>query len=176
MVIKQEDLDFSKFTIEEVDGGGGQNFKKAWFNYDGKLPIIEVEGTFRAYTNMFDGKRVYSLGVDIYKTNFDFRGLQKRLSELAGESLSCSLKSFKLIKETKRGGRMVYLRVLTNSYGTPQSIIYEKGNCLMGFEDKTGKEFEGKCKMLISYAFKGRTKGFKISADRIVEVEPECDQ
>ena len=29
--------------------------------------------------------------------------------------------------------------------------------------------------MLNSYAFKGRTKGFKISADRIVEIEPECD-
>ena len=172
MVIKQEDLDFSKFTIEEVDGGN--NFKKAWFNYDGKFPIIELEGTFRAYTNMFDGKRVYSLGVDIYKTNFDFKDLQKKLSELAGESLSCNPESFKLIKETKTGGRMVYLRVLTNSYGTPQSIIYEKGNCLMGFEDKIGKEFEGKCN-IIRYAFKGRTKGFKISADRIVEIEPECD-
>ena len=29
--------------------------------------------------------------------------------------------------------------------------------------------------MLISYAFKGRTKRFKISADHMVEIEPECD-
>ena len=29
--------------------------------------------------------------------------------------------------------------------------------------------------MLISFAFKGRTKGFKISADCIVDIEPECD-
>ena len=29
--------------------------------------------------------------------------------------------------------------------------------------------------MIISYAFKGRTKGFKISAERISEIEPECD-
>ena len=40
MVIKQEEFDISKFTIEEVEG---KNFKNAWFNYDGKLPIIEVE-------------------------------------------------------------------------------------------------------------------------------------
>ena len=38
-----------------------------------------------------------------------------------------------------------------------------------------GKELERKCKMIISYAFKGRMKGFKVSADRIVEIEPECD-
>ena len=106
IVIKQEEFNISKFTIEELDGGN--NFKKAWFNYDGKLPVIELEGTFRAYSNMFDGKRVYSLGVDIYKTNFDFRGLRKRFSDLAGERLSCDPKSFKLFKENKSGRRMVY--------------------------------------------------------------------
>ena len=143
MIIKQEKLDLSKFTIEGVDGG--KNFKKAWFNYDGKLPVVELEGTFRACSNVFDGKRVYSLGVDIYNMSFDFKGLQKRLSELAGESLSSNPESFKLIKEAKTG-RMVYLRVLTNSCGTPQSIFYEGGNCSIGFEDRVGKEFEGKCK------------------------------
>ena len=80
-----------------------------------------------------------------------------------------------MIKETKNGSRMVYLRVLTNSYGTPQSIFCERGDCLIDFDDKIGMEFEGRCNMLISYAFKGGTKGFKISADRIVEIEPECD-
>ena len=80
-----------------------------------------------------------------------------------------------MIKGMRSGSRMVYLRILTNSYGTPQSIVNEKGGCLMDFEDKIGKEFEGRCNMLISYAFMGRTKGFKISADRIVELEPECD-
>ena len=53
-MIKQEELDLGKFTIEEVDGG--KNFVKAWFNYDKKLPIIELEGTFRAYSNVFEGK------------------------------------------------------------------------------------------------------------------------
>ena len=173
MVIKQEELDLNKFTVEEVDGG--KNFKKAWFNYNEKLAIIELEGTFRAYSNVFEGRRVSSLGVDIYKTKFDFRGLQKKLSELAGESLSSDPELFKMIKETRNGSRMVYLRVLSNSYGTPQSILYEKGGCSMDFEDKIGKEFEARCNMLISYAFKGRTKGFKISADRIVEIEPERD-
>ena len=113
--------------------------------------------------------------MDIYKTNFDFRGLQKKLSELAGESLSSDPDLFKMMKEMRNGSRMVYLRVLTNSYGTPQSIVNERGGCLMDFKDKIGKEFLGKCNMLISYAFKGRAKGFKISADRIVEIEPECD-
>ena len=45
----------------------------------------------------------------------------------------------------------------------------------MDFEDKIGKEFEGRCNMLISNAFQGRAKGFKISANHIVKVEPECD-
>ena len=88
MVIKQEEFDISKFTIEEVEG---KNFKKAWFNYDGKLPVIELEGTFRAYSNVFDEKRVYSLGVDIYNTSFDFRGLEKKLSELEGKVFLVSL-------------------------------------------------------------------------------------
>ena len=70
---------------------------------------------------------------------------------------------------------MVYLRVLSNSCGTPQSILYKKEGCSVDFEDKTGKEFEGRCNMLISYAFKGRNKGFKISAGSMVEIEPECD-
>ena len=85
MVIKQEELHLNKFIIEEVDGG--KNFKKTWFNYDERLPIIELEleGTFRAYPNVFEGRRLYSLSVDIYKIKFDFRGLQKKLSELAGE-------------------------------------------------------------------------------------------
>ena len=164
-------MDLNKFTIEEVDGG--KNFKKAWFNYNEKLAIIELEGTFRACSNMFEGRRVYSMGV--YKTKFDFRGLQKKLSELAGESLSSDPELFKMMKETRNGSRMVYLRVLSNSYGTPQSILYEKGGCSMDFEDKIEKEFEGRCNMLISYAFKGRTKEFKISADHIVEIELECD-
>ena len=93
---------------------------------------------------MFDGKRVYSLGIDIYETAFDFRGLEKKLSDLAGESLSCDPESFKLIKENKKGRRMVYLRVLTNSYGTPQSVRFEKGNCIMSFEDVIGREIEGR--------------------------------
>ena len=124
MVIKQEELDLGKFTIEEVDGV--KNFRKAWFNHDEKLPIVELEATFRAYSNMFEGRRVYSLGVDIYKTKSDFRGLQKKLSELAGESLSSDPELFKMIKEMRNGSRMVYLRVLTNSYGTPQSIVNER--------------------------------------------------
>ena len=116
MVIKQEELDLNKFTIEAVDGG--KNFKKASFNYNEKLAIIELQGTFRAYSNVFEGRRVHSLGLDIYKTKFDFRGLQKKFSELAGESLSSDPEQFKMIKETRNGSGMVYLRVLSNSYGT----------------------------------------------------------
>ena len=86
MVIKQEELNVSKFTIEEEDGGKG--FKEAWFNYDERLPIIELEGMLKTYVNTFEGKRVYSLAVDIYKTDFNFRELEKKLSELAGESFS----------------------------------------------------------------------------------------
>ena len=167
MVIKQEELDINRFTVEEVDGS--RNFKKAWFNYDNKPAVIELEGTFRVYSNVFDGRRVYSLGVDICKTRFDFRDLQKRLSALAKESLSLDPELFKMIKEMRNGSRMVYMRVLS------KPIFCERGGCLVYFDDKIGREFEGRCNMLISYAFKGRTKGFKISADRVVEVEPECD-
>ena len=157
--MEQEGLDLNKFTVEEVDAS--RNFKKAWFNYDDKSAVIELEETFRGYSNAFEGRRVYSLGVDIYKTKFDFRGLQKKLSELDGESLSSDPELFKMIKETRNGSRMVYLRVLSNSYGTRQSILYEKGGCSMDFEDKIGKEFEGRCNMLISYAFQGRTKDLR---------------
>ena len=75
---------------------------------------------------MFEGRRVYSLGVDIYKTNFDSRGLQKKLSELAGESLSSDPESFKMIKETRNGSRMVYLRVLSNSWNSSIHTLRER--------------------------------------------------
>ena len=113
MVIKQEDLDISKFTIEEAEGKG--NFKKAWFKYEGKLPITEVEGMFKTYVKMFDGKKVYSLGMDIYETAFDFRELQKKLSKLASEQFYSKPESFKLFKETKKGRMNTYFKVLTNS-------------------------------------------------------------
>ena len=57
MVIKEEEVDLNKFTIEEVDGG--KNFKKAWLICNEKLVIIELEGTFRPYSNVFEGGRVY---------------------------------------------------------------------------------------------------------------------
>ena len=155
-MIKQEELDLNKFTIEEVDGG--KNLKKAWFNYNEKLVIIELEGTFRATLTCLRVEGFTRLVWTFTKLKFDFRGLQKKLSELDGESLSSDPELFKMIKETRNGSRMVYLRVLSNSYETPQSILYEKGGCSMDFEDKIGKEFEGRCNMLISYAFKGRTK------------------
>ena len=165
MVTKQEELDLSKFTIEEVKG---KNFKKAWFNYDGKLPSIEVEGMFKTYFNMFKGKKVYSLGIDIYETAFDFRGLEKKLSELAGKNLSSEPESFKLINENKMGRRNVYLRVLTNSFGTPQSIINEHPRYLIDFRDTISTPFYGKCNIIIiSYAFKGNTKGFKITTEQV---------
>ena len=77
MVIKQEELDINKFTIEEVEGN--ENFKKALFNYEEKLPIVEVKGTFKTYVNVFKRKKVYSLEMDIYETTYKFRDLQKKL-------------------------------------------------------------------------------------------------
>ena len=170
VVIKQEDLDISKFTTEDV--GGNENFKKAWFNYEGKLPIIEVEGMFKTYISMFDGKKMYSLGIDIYETAFDFWELQKKLSKLVGERFSSKPESFELIKETKKGRLNIYFRVVTNSFGTPQSIFNEEGNYHMEFEDTTSAPFYRKCirRIIISYAFKGKTKGFKISSESIVRL------
>ena len=170
MVIKQEEFDISRFTTEEVDG---KNFKKAWFDYDGKLPVIEVEGMFKTYFNVFEGKKVYSLGIDIYETAFDFRGLEKKLSELAGKSLSSKPESFKLIKENKKGRRNVYLRVLTNSFGTPQSIINEHPSYLINFRDTIFTPFYEKCNIIISYAFKGNTKGFTITTEQITRLRTD---
>ena len=171
MVIKQEDLDISNFTIEEVEGN--ENFKKAWFNYKGKLPIIEVEGMFKTYVNMFDGKKVYSLGIDIYETAFDFRELQKKLSKLVGERFSSKPESFKLMNKTMKGRLNIYFRVVTNSFGTLQSIFNEERNYRMKFEDTTYAPFYGKCRIIISYTFKGKTKGIKISAESIVRLRTD---
>ena len=122
---------------------------------------------------MFEGKRVYSLGVDIYETDFKFRELEKKLSELAGESFSTKPESFKLIKENRKGRRMVYIRVLTNSFGIPSSIFDEEDKYCMDFEDTTNTPFYGKCRIIISYAFKGRTKVFKITAENITIIRTD---
>ena len=71
------------------------------------------------------------------------------------------------MKENKRGRRNVYCRVLTNSFGTPSSIYNEERDYHMEFEDTTFAPFYGKCRIIVSYAFKGKTQGIKISAESI---------
>ena len=94
---------------------------------------------------MFDGKKVHSLGMDIYEMAFDLRELQKKLSKLVGEWFSSKPESFKLIKETKKRRLNMYFRVVTNLFGTPQSIFNEGWNYHMEFEDTTSVPSQENC-------------------------------
>ena len=88
-------------------------FKKSKFRYNGKLPIIEVEGMFKIYINRFNGRKTFSLAIDVLESSLDFAQLEKRLAKLASKQLSCKPR---LIKEDRRGRGKVYCKVLTNSY------------------------------------------------------------
>ena len=54
-VIKRENFDLEKLKIQEFKR---MSFKKAPFIYEGRAPVIEVDGQIKLYTNWFDGKIV----------------------------------------------------------------------------------------------------------------------
>ena len=148
-----EDFDTSKLTVCEAKASS--KFKKSRFLDNDETPVIEVRGTFKLYKNCFDGKKSFSLGINSRDSSLNFFSLEKKLQELAKESLSISPG---LIKK----GNRVYCKVML-----PE--IYDEANDLyVSFEDVVGWEFYGKCRISLDYAFKRKTFGFIIYADRIV--------
>ena len=69
-VIKQDNFDLNKLKIKEVKGG---KFKKLPFVYEGIPPVIEIKGWFSLYTNWFDGRKSYSVRIEVNEGS-DFKG------------------------------------------------------------------------------------------------------
>ena len=96
-VLNQNNFDLNKLKVREVKG---DKFKKMPFVYEGIPPMIEVEGWISLYKNWFDGRKSYSVGIQANE-GFDFKGLEKRMRELASEELP--KESLKLIKKKQEG-------------------------------------------------------------------------
>ena len=90
--------------------------------------------------------------------------------ELASEEFS--KESFKLIKENKKGDKVIYCKAATDLKGKPQKVgcrIAGKKTSYGEFEDlcKVGF-FYGRCEICLSYAFKSKTCGFTLETRNIV--------
>ena len=163
-VIKQDNFDVNKLKIKEVKG---DKFKKMTFVYEGIPPVIEIEGWFSLYKNWFDGRKSYSVGIQVDK-RFVFKGLEKKMIELASEEFR--KESLKLIKKNKKGDEVIYCKAATDLNGKPQKVgckIAGRKTSYGEFEDvcKVGS-FYGKCEICLLYAFKGRTCGFTLEAKK----------
>ena len=112
--LNQNNFHLSKLKIKEVKG---DKFKKMPFIYEGIPPIIEIEGWFSLYKNWFDGRKSYSVGIQA-NGGFDFKGLEKRLIELASEEFL--KESLKLIKINKKGDEVIYCKAATDMSGKLQ--------------------------------------------------------
>ena len=96
-IIKKDNFNLNKLKIKEVKG---DKFKKMPFVYEAIPPVIEIEGWFSLCKNWFDGRKSYSVGIDVNE-GFDFKGLEKKMIELASEEFP--KESLKLIKKNKKG-------------------------------------------------------------------------
>ena len=108
----------SKLTTT-IDGRS-KNFIEAKFSYEDKLPVIDIEEMFRIYANTFKGKSSYSLCIEVGESDFNFTALKKHLIELVEEDLSCRPE---LIKENKKGNKVVYCKTLPGSLSVYDRVI-----------------------------------------------------
>ena len=165
-VLNQNNFDLNKLKVREVKG---DKFKKMPFVYEGIPPMIEAEGWISPYKNWFEGRKSYSVGIQV-DGGFDFKELEKKMRELVSEEFPNE--SPKLIKTNKKNDEMVYCKAATDMGGKPQragcKIAGKKPN-YGEFEDvcKVGS-FYGRCEICLLYAFKGRTCEFTLGARNIV--------
>ena len=167
-VIKGENFDLNELKIKEVEG---TTFMKEPFIYEGTTPVIEIVGEVRLHKNWFGGRKSYSVGIKIDDPDtFDFKALESRMIELASEGFS--KESFKLIKKNKKGDDMIYCKASTDMSGKPQKV-----GCRVSGRKTTYGEFDDLCKVgsfhakleiCLSYAFKGKTRGFTLEARNII--------
>ena len=87
------------------------------FTYESIPLIIETEGWFSLYKNWFNGRKSYSARI-LADGGFDFKGLEKRMIELAYEEFP--KESLKLIKTNKKGDEVIYCKAATDMSGKPQ--------------------------------------------------------
>ena len=80
-VLNQNNFGLNKLKVREVKGG---KFKKMPFVYEGIPPMIEVEGWISLYKNWFNGRKSYSVGIQV-DGGFDFKEFEKRMRELVSE-------------------------------------------------------------------------------------------
>ena len=113
-VTKAENFDLNELKIKEVEG---TTFMKAPFIYEGTTPVIEIVGEVRLYKNWLDGRKSYSVGINVndHPDAFDFKALESRMIKLASEGFPKEL--FKLIKKNKKGDDMVYCKASTDMSG-----------------------------------------------------------
>ena len=93
-----------------------QKFKKISFIYHGIPPVIEVEGWIRLYKNWFDERKSYTVGIQI-DDGFDFKGLEKRMIELASEEFP--KEELKLVKRNRKDEEVIYCKAATDIRGNP---------------------------------------------------------
>ena len=165
-MLKPEDMVQSKVAADKVEGR--ESFKRLRFKYEGELPIIEVCGFFRVYINRFKEEKTLSLAINTMDTDIEFLALEEKLCELAGKSLGCEPK---LVKENKKGEKVVYCKVLPNSFGIPPTIYNERLGCHEKFVEYLNRPFKSKCKIIIKYAFKGNATAFMIYAEDITNLK-----
>ena len=131
-----ENIDFEKLRAKAFESkkSGDFTYFAIPFDYDGKDPLMKIEGNFRVFQHVNKGRVNDSLAFSVNNENEEFFSeLGRRIATLACEKKdkTSKLKSlkpsdFELIKTTANGKyKNVYARIYTSSTGKVSCRISE---------------------------------------------------
>ena len=184
-----ENFDFEKLRAETFESkkSGNVTYFAIPFDYDGEDPLMKIEGNFRVFKHVNNGRVNYSLAVSIDDEDEGFFSeLGQGIATLACENKgkTTKLKSLKpsdleLIKTTANGKyKKVYARIYTNSTGRvtcklPESKkvkgVFKKRNLKIG--DLIDESLKGSCVVRVYQVYVGASKTITLSAEEIMATE-----
>ena len=174
-MIEQFDASDSFISNPYLGNYGLTSAKFVNIETDKSLSPIRIDGEFKVFMNKNGGKCSFSLAISVNETNeYFFKRLEHSLSQLVSAALPCTKpEDFKLIKESKNYHN-VYCKIYTHYSGTPKCYYSELVNGrgrTKPLEDAAFENFKGSCVVRIIHAFSGKTKGFIICADEIINYD-----
>ena len=181
-----EKFDFEKLLAKAFESkkSGDFTYFMIPFDYDGKDPLIKIEGNFRVFKHIHAGRVNYSLAISVNDEDGEFFSeLGKKIATLACEnkSITTKLKSLKpsnleLIKTSANGKyKNVYARIYTDSSGIVTCRLSELKKVKGVSERKTIKigtlvdeSFKGSCILRVYQVYVGSSKMITLSVEEIM--------
>ena len=166
--LKEFNPDKPKAVISKKVRYGEREFTSVRFSYDGSdVPAIRVNGSFRLFDFISDGKVTYSLVIKCGNNEDSFQKLCRVLSRESSK-ITNEKQNFELVKETKSGNKVVYGKIYTKSNGKVKCrISLNSIKNLIGIEKLVDESFTGSCILKLYQCYIGETNSISLSVQAI---------